>query len=67
MEMAAFDNATYVNYREVGFGFGNGQHDSAISVHWSVLQPNIGFGSTMGLVISLCLSFSLGSGVDEGG
>ena len=39
------------NYREVGFRFYNGKQSCTINACWRMWQPNIGFGSTMGLVV----------------
>ena len=59
MEKVENDIESIINYREVGFRVDSGKQFGAINAFWRMWQPNIGFGSTMGLVISLCLLFSL--------
>ena len=41
MGLEAFYTITYGNYGEVGLGFDNGKHASAINAHWSVWQPKL--------------------------
>ena len=50
-EMEAFDIVTHKNYREVGLEVVNGQWVGSFNACWKVWHPNLGLGSTMGLVI----------------
>ena len=51
MEKVEIDIESITNYREVGFRVDNGKQYGTINACWGMWQPNIGFGSTMGLVI----------------
>ena len=48
MEKMTFDIVIHKNYGGVGLEFDNGKQASTINAHWSVWQPNLGFGSMMG-------------------
>ena len=54
MEKVAIDIESITNYREVGFRVDDGQQFGTINACWRMWHPNIGFGSTMSLVISFC-------------